>query len=185
MKLIIKIRQLFGNFNYRRKASRIKRNKKTVNLEDARKIGLLYIVTDERSYGKIIDFIRDLQGRNKTVVALGFVMSKDVPAFFSSSNSYSFFTLNDLNWYDKPSGTFINNFLNDKFDIVINLSLDDTFPLQYISGLSNAKLKVGKFGKDNSPYYDLMIETDTINETSQFIEQIIHYLSIIKNKDYA
>jgi len=185
MNLIIKIKQLFGNFDYRRKVSRIKRIKKTVNIDDARKIGLLYCVTDERSYGQIIDFIKKLQNLDKSVIALGFVMSKDVPAFFSSSNSYSFFTLKDLNWYNKPSGTFIDNFLKEKFDIVINLSLKDTFPLQYIAGLSDASLKVGKFAGENSPYYDMMIETDTINETSTFIEQITHYLSIIKNKEYV
>ena len=185
MKLFDKIRYLIGIFVYRRKLSGISRNKKTVNINDAGKIGLLYLVTDEKSYGKIVEFIRELQDQNKTVIALGFVKSKDVPDFFSSSNSYSFFTLKDINWYNKPSGTFINNFLKEKFDIVINLSLDDVFPLQYISGLSNANLKVGKFGKENSAYYDLMIETDNIKETATFIEQIVHYLSIIKNKNHA
>ena len=185
MKLFNKFRLFFGNYDYRRRASRLNRIKKTVNLDDAQRIGLLYLVHDERSYEKIINFIKDLQNKGKAVVALGFVMSKDVPAYFSSSNSYSFFTLKDLNWYYKPGNTFINNFLKEKFDVVINLSLEDTFPLQYIAGLSNAKLKVGKFGKDNSRYYDLMIETETVKELGDFIEQITHYLSIIKNKDYA
>ena len=182
MKLFNKLRQFFGNYDYRRRASGIDRNKKTVNIEDAQKIGLLYLVPDERSYEKIVDFIKNLQKQGKKVFALGFVMNKDVPSFFSSSNSYSFFTLKDLNWYNKPRSTFVTNFLNEKFDLVINLSLEDIFPLQYISGLSKANMRVGKYGEDNGQYYDMMIETDKINDLGSYIEQIAHYLSIIKNK---
>ncbi len=185
MKLFNKLRQFFGNYDYRRRASGIDRNKKTVNIEDAQKIGLLYLVPDERSYEKIVDFIKNLQKQGKKVFALGFVMNKDVPSFFSSSNSYSFFTLKDLNWYNKPRSTFVTNFLNEKFDLVINLSLEDIFPLQYISGLSKANMRVGKYGEDNGQYYDMMIETDKINDLGSYIEQIAHYLSIIKNKNYV
>lgn len=185
MTVINKFKKFFGNYNYKRRSARISRNKKTVNLDEAQKIGLLYKVPAENDYKKIIGFIKKLQGRGKTVFALGYVKNKDVPYFFTSSNSYSFFTLKDLNWYYKPGGSFVNNFLSEKFDIVINLSLQDDFPLQYICGLSNCSLRVGKFGTDNSRFYDLMIETDKIPELEYFIEQINHYLSIIKNKSYA
>lgn len=185
MGLVKKIKVILGNFLYNKRLAVIKHHKKTINLSDAKRIGLLYVVTDETSYEHIVRFIKKLQHLGITINALGFVMKKDVPEFFSSSNAYSFFTLKELNWLNIPNGTFINNFLNEQFDIVINLSLIDTFPLQYITGLSKSYMKVGKYADGNSRYYDIMIETDKINDMSIFVQEVTHYLSILKSKQYV
>jgi hypothetical protein len=92
----------------------------------------------------------------------------------------------------------------------LNLSLGDFYPVQFITALSPARFKAGRYSRDNQ-YLDLMIDihkenvlkTDTgdlsgirepkhgqvpnsedkpvrAGQLSFLIDQLIHYLSIIK-----
>ncbi|NJK86580.1 MAG: hypothetical protein HC906_12035 [Bacteroidales bacterium] len=64
-----------------------------------------------------------------------------------------------MNWYQKPFGDTIDQFIKTPFDILINLSLDESYPIKYILALSASKFKVGKFFKEPN-YMDLMIDVE-------------------------
>ena len=100
-------------------------------------------------------------------------------------DGYDFFCQKDLNWYNSPSSIYVKNFIGDKFDILLDLNLNDLFPLRYISSLSQANFKVGKKSDKNNSIFDLMIETDEKKGLKYFLKNIDTYLFIINNKNTA
>jgi hypothetical protein len=128
---------------------------------------------------------------------------------------FDFFTRKQLNWFFKPQSENVDAFIKKPFDLLIDLSLDNPFPLKYIITFSEAKFKAGRYS-DNCNYLDLMIDITKENEAMTalkdevekdnhlkgpinseveqivdkkiqteiqlnfLINQLIHYLSIIK-----
>ena len=108
----------------------------------------------------------------------------------------------------------VDAFIKEPFDLLINLSLEDYYPIRYIIALSPALFKVGKFDANEiyldfmidiekekqtikSLHYEIMKDTDQQQENNDIeadlekktetelqlsflINQLLHYLSIIK-----
>ena len=111
--------------------------------------------------------------------ALGFVKNKNLVQRFLPKLSYDFFSKRDLTWFYKPIHAQVRDFIDKEFDLLIDLSMQDNFPLKYIAGLSNAMLRVGKYSEENTQYYDLMIDTSSTMTSDEYLGQIRHYLTII------
>ena len=163
---------------------KIQRNRCVMNIDDAKSIGLVYDASDEATYAIVSDFVRFFQERQKTVKAIGFINYNRLPHYCFPKLFYDYFTKRDLNWYFKPNKTRIIDFINEEFDIIIDLCLYDCFPLICISGLSKAKFKVGRYSEKYPDIYDFMLKVDHEISLEDFIKEIINYLSIInKNQD--
>ena len=174
------LRIKIGRYYYKKEQLQTNRNCQMTNLQDARKIGILYTLDDVPDYDRVCDFVSLLQGNHKEVKALGFVKNKNLIQRFLPKISYDFFSKRDLTWFYKPIHTQVKDFIEKEFDLLIDLSLHDNFPLKYISGLSKALLRVGSFSDENSDYYDLMIDLKPTMTTEEYLGQIQHYLTIIK-----
>ncbi len=179
MNFFEKVKNSILDYHFRKELSKLTRNRKACNLDNAKTVGLLYSVKDEITYNKITKLVKSFQDRNKIVKSLGFINEKSIPHYCHPKLSYDYFTLKELNWFNKPNNSFIRDFVNIDFDLLIDLSIKDNIYLQYISGISKAKFKVGKFGDKNSNYYDLMINITENTSLDKFIEQLQHYISII------
>ena len=70
------------------------------------------------------------------------------------------------------------------FDLCINLDLHHSNVLQYVSGLSMARLKVGPWSENSEKFYDLMIKNESNNDLSEYIKQVNYYLSQLKPSTY-
>ena len=154
-----------------------------VNLIGARRVGILYTLNEIPDYEKVSEFVAQLQQEHKEVKALGFVKSKSMIHRFLPKLSYDFFTKKDISWFYRPIHTKVRDFMNKEFDLLIDLSAGDTFPLKYIAGLSRAICRVGRFSEDNSSYYDLMIDLKPAMTLDDYLCQIKHYLTIIKTNE--
>jgi len=119
-----------------------------------------------------------LKSNNVTVTALGYYPGKTIPDKFLLHSNINFFSNNDLNWYYKPKNTSLNKFINQKIDLFFDLSINNYFPVDFVSLLSNASFKVGMEKKDNVDF-DLMINIDKNKTIPYLIEQIKHYLMLI------
>ena len=173
------IRIKIGQYYYRKEQTQVDRPCKMTNLEDARRIGILYTLDEVPDYDRVSEFVSQLQGKQKEVKALGFVNNKNLIQRFLPKLSYDFFSNRDLTWFYKPIHTQVKDFIEKEFDLLIDLSLHDNFPLKYISGLSKALLRVGKFSEENTAYYDLMIDMKPSMTSEDYLGQIQHYLTII------
>jgi hypothetical protein len=184
--IIEKIKYLIGNYFLRKEIQRRHRNKRIINIAEAKNIGILYELSNEENYVIISNFVKYLQDKQKIVKALGYVPLKIVPHYCFPKLSFDFFTQKDLNWYYKPVNQRVNDFINCEFDILIDLSTEKKFPLEYVATLSSAKFKAGRKDHtkaDDEQLYDLMIDIEQHKTMLTFIKHINHYLSIINKKD--
>ena len=157
------------------------RERRIVNLHDARRIGVLYTLDDIPDYDTVCDFVTKLQHDHKEVKALGFVKNKNLVSRFLPKLSYDFFSKKDVNWFHIPVHPKVKDFIQQPFDILIDLSLKEILPLKYIAGHSMAHCRVGRFTDDNTCCYDLMIDAGPEMPMHEFIRQVTHYLSLINS----
>ncbi len=183
MEILKKIKHSIARYFLKNKLKKNTRERRFISLKEAKDIGILYLFTNEQDYNAISKFVKLLQDQNKKVKALGFVKQKNLTNRFLPKLSYDFFSQKDINWYGKPSNIFIKDFIEKDFDIIIDMSLQDNYPLQYISGVSKAKLKVGRIGEKNSDIYDIMLKNEKNTKLDKFINEVHHYLSILKSKN--
>ncbi|GAB4297342.1 MAG: hypothetical protein Kow0068_21570 [Marinilabiliales bacterium] len=161
------------------KIKKITRQKGTFNLENAKSIGILFNARNIAYYNSAREFFNYLKNKRIDIWSLGYTEDPDVIEAYSYQIGMNHFTKKSLNWYKKPKGNNIDQFINKELDILIDLSLIDFFPIHYIVGLSKAKMKVGIY-QEHSKYYDLMIDIGDNKNLDFYIEQLKHYLSIIK-----
>ena len=160
----------------------VRRNKMFLNLEDAKTIGIVFDATENENFELVKKYIHYLKELKKRVKSIGFFNMKETPPMAYSKLEYDFFSLKDLSWNNIPKNIYVRNFIEEQYDILIDLNLKDSFPLKYISTLSRAKFKVGKSSKWNSSIFDLMIEPDSSKGLKLFLRNIDKYLFIINKK---
>lgn len=173
------LRKRMGICSFKKERSHIEIQRRMTNLQDARRIGILYMLEDVPDYERVSEFVTELQHEHKEVKALGFVKNKNLISRFLPKLSFDFFSTKDLTWFYKPVHTTVRDFIEIEFDILIDLSLQDCFPLKYISGLSKSFCKVGRFSEENSSYYDFMIDSKSSTSFKEFLGYVKHYLTII------
>lgn len=181
--MISSIKRMAGSYFLNKKLSRMRRSKKLINLHSAGTIGIVYSVTDEESFNTVKKLVKDLTSRQRQVMALGFVNRKSIPNYCVAAGSGYHFSLADLNWYGGPRNAYIAEFINTEFDILIDLNLERFYVEDYITSLSKAKFKVGREDTGLQNSLDMMIKMKAGSTLAEFIEQIVHYLVIIKPND--
>jgi len=170
-----------GECHLKSKLKSFKRKSRFFNLDNAKTAGILFSNPDEQSFEAIKEFAILLKSKNISVTALGYIPGKKIPDKFLLHSNINFFSNNDLNWYYIPKNVSLNKFMNNKFDLLFDLSTNIHFPLHFVSVLSNASFKIGLETKENSDY-DLMFNIEKNKSVNFLIEQIKHYLAMINNK---
>lgn len=184
MNTYLKIQLVVGNFVLKKKLKQSRRIKKVHNLKTAKRIGIVFNATRQDDYRQVAFFVKHIQNRGIEVKVLGFVNNKDVPNEYLMKKNFSYFLKKSLNWYRKPVNPEVEKFLHEKFDIVIDFSLDNDYLFNYITALSPSRFKVGKFKEPNN-HYDLMIKINKDKDLKYFIEQASHYLEVINRPELS
>jgi len=157
------------------------RQQKQINLENARTVALLYYLPDEDTYKTMETILGRLIEMKLKVRVVCYTALKTAPHYFIPKITQDIITAKDVNLRLQPQKAFIKEFINTEYDILIDLSLTNHFPLLYCAALSKAGLKVGRYQEDHEMYYDLMIHTGPDETIDSFATQVIHYLSRINN----
>lgn len=181
--LLNRIRQIIWTAQFHRELSLVKRQRKYISLMDADNIGILYDASEEENYHVVYNFVRTLIEQQKKVKALGYVNETIIPHYCHPRLSFDYFTLKDLNWYKKPIGHFVKDFVSNEFDMVINLDVNNLNQLTYITGISAARFKVGRFNDGNKDSFDLMIDLKDPTNIEILLKEINHYLTILRPPD--
>jgi hypothetical protein len=135
------------------------RDTKVCNINEAKTVGIIYNATNSVSFEIIRDFTRILIQKKIEVSVLGYVDSKKLIDHYLYRKGFDFFTKNNLNWYNRPKSDTVDDFMNKPYDILINLSLEEYYPIQYVLALSPSAFKVGKYFEEPN-YMDLMIDIE-------------------------
>ncbi len=182
MSIVKKTRKKAGEYFLRKEFTDVKRQKKSVNFEEAETIALLFDATVPEEFEVVKKYIKSLKDNKRKVRAMGFYDAKEQPALMSSKLEYDFFTRKQLKWYLKPDDPIVENFISEPFDILINLCSNHKMPLLYIMALSRATLKVGRSHPKYEAYYDIIIEVPAETGISSFIQLAEKYLNMIHPK---
>lgn len=142
------------------------------NIEHAKHIGIIYNATEGVSFEIIRNLVKDLSGSSRKITVLGYVDSKKLIDNYLYRKGFDFFSKNDLNWYWRPVSPLVDQFIKEPFDLLINLSLENHYPIQYITAMSPATFKAGKFSPDDI-YLDLMIDIEKEKQAMQALQQEI------------
>jgi len=159
------------------------RKVKTSNLNEAENVGLTYYVKNQDDYNKINKLLNYLKGEFgiRKIKALVYFPSKEDPDFLQSKVALDYFTKNEVSFTLQPISNDVTNFINEPFDILIDLTANEFHPLKYITLQSNAHLKIGRHKPENEPFYDLMIAEEKDDDFESYVNHIVKYLSLLKN----
>ncbi len=173
MKIVEDFKHFIGKRAINKKVARTKRVVKVCNLNNAKTIGIIFNANHIISYEIIKDFTKHLSEKGIDYNALGYVNDKELIDHYLYRKGFDFITKAQLNWYYKPSGSVVDDFVKKPFDILISLSLEKSFPIDYIVAASKAKFKVGKL-IENVSYTDLMIDMEKENQVMHNLHEEIN-----------
>ncbi len=169
MKLFEQIKSYFGEQALASHLKNQKRDARMCNIDSAQSIGILFNATHLVSFEIVKELAKNLDKKGRTIEVLGYVDSKQLIDHYLYRKGFNFFTRTQLNWYNKPEDENIDTFIRKPFDILLDLSLDNPFPIKYILACSIARFKAGRY-TDEQMYLDLMIDIQKELETMSTIK---------------
>lgn len=178
------VRNLKLNTGIRRLNKRLRnftRIRESHNLETAKTAGILFTPTDQASFEQIKQFLTYLGNFKLQIYVLGYIDAKTIPESFLFWKGINLFSRKELGWSMIPSTPVVNDFIDKPFDVLLDLSLQDFFPVEYIARLSKSKFKVGRFTENHSAY-DLMFELPEGNNLDNYLEYIKKYVNLINTE---
>lgn len=154
------------------------RQKIVCNMDDAKTIGICFPFTGKEDFELLKKYVLYLRDLKKKVKAIGYYISKEEPAVQYSKVDYDFFAKSSHNWYGKPTDHIVKNFIEEEFDIFIDINPNNDPVLTYIAALSHAKFKVGRFDEKDW-IHDLLFESPNEKGLKFFLRQVDTYLAMI------
>lgn len=150
-------------------------DKYNLDLKDAHRIAVLFEASDLNSINLVKKFITSLVKNKYQINALGYVDDAHKSLEHLSTLYFDYISKAQLNWYGKPKGMIIDNFLEEDYDVLIDLSLKSHYPLTYLTLASSAEFKVGRFRKDIC-IFDHEIKMKNFQSLDSLIKDVTHCL---------
>jgi len=171
-----------GKYYLRQKLKRLKRKVVTHNLESAKTALILYDATEANEDKLAREFAKRLKEEMIKVDGLGFYNKKGKNVERPKDElGYVYFDPTMLNWMRIPSDKQIIKKIAFDYDLLIDLNLENHFPLEYISSLSKAKFKVGSSKSNCAEFCDLTLSLQQ-EDKQELMKQILVYLNMINHK---
>nr|WP_294898308.1 hypothetical protein [uncultured Pedobacter sp.] len=175
--ILSKYRLKSGFYKLKQEIKKISRKNKSISLKAAKYIGILVTVKNQAELNEVAKMANDLVKAQKNVRLLAF--TEDYSLKSPEGSNIQMLSKEDVNWSLIPKREKIINFVNNEFDILINLCTEICFPLVYVTALSKSFFKVGAYHKKNSAIYDFMVATQQ-QSISGFSVELKYYLDKIK-----
>lgn len=170
-----------GRYKMKRRLLHLKRIPYSGNFNSARSIGVVWDASVPDEFRHLSQFYQKMQERHIEVFILGWYPDKILPDRLTAIRYLSIIRAENVDFFYCPASAEAEEFMKRKFDILIDLNFEKIFPLEYISSLSCAGLKVGIFDteKENN-YFDLMMQMKKNSDKGEYLSQVIHYLELVK-----
>ena len=165
MKLIDNIKRNAGLSALNKASRTVKRNKFIYNLVTARSVAIIGVVNTIKDFDDISSLQKFLVDKNMMVDILVYFPGKETPQQLLLRKGITIFNKNEINWYGKPLHPSVELFCKKEYDILIDLSLNELFPLRWIATLSRSRFKAGSLGYTGNPY-ELIISVEERNYIS-------------------
>ena len=154
----------------------VNRKRKSCSWEEAKHIWVLYEAEEQE---QILSFLEQLGKQKKKVHTCVFVAEKNLPEFPDSVRVIH--ALTDLNLFNIPSKEVLKSFIEQKADILIDLTRTQNHPMKYLMLQHPCSNKVGI--KDSEvDLYDLSISVASRDDLKQMCKHILFYLQAIRSE---
>uniref|UniRef100_UPI003217EF7E DUF6913 domain-containing protein n=1 Tax=uncultured Draconibacterium sp. TaxID=1573823 RepID=UPI003217EF7E len=150
-----------------------KRHPVIPSLQQHSKVGVIWQPSEKPA----VHFLRDHFNKQGAIF-------RDYCIFDSDSNppiEANSLTVADLNWWGIPKPDKAGEFIEIKFDLLLNIALEPNFAIDYITALSKAKFKIGSSPNDEN-YFDLNIKIGKNQDAMFLAQQQIFYLAQLNKK---
>ena len=179
-----KIIRRFGHFFAGRKLKKELLNRRvqreTVPFEQAKTVGVLFTAHSEEDIQTALNYVKSLTDVGKSVEYIGYIAIKDYKKKYNGQTIDARYIFeSDFDFFHRPKLNAIEKFYKNNFDLLISLNYTNQFSINYISSLSRARMRIGKFNINTVNAYDFMID-DKGESMISYIEQLNHYLKILK-----
>lgn len=152
------------------------RKRKSCSWEEAEHIWVIYEAEDQE---QIQSFLEQLGKQKKKVQTCVFVAEKKRPEFPDSVRVIH--ASSDLNLFNIPSDELLKSFIEQKTDVLIDLTHSQNYPMKYLMLQHPCSYKVGI--KDSEvDLYDLSISVELRDDLKQICKHILFYLEAIRSK---
>ncbi len=170
--------RLFNSYIKKRLFLAYRKQKRVVNiitLADAGSVGILWNPADEDSIETYEALRKILNGKGIKSFGLAYISSKREKETLATVSNSWLINNGNVGFFGRPRGGDGLHFMQQEFDILLDLSINKTVALQYILIHSSAKFKVGWRSEDPN-LYDLEIDVTANPNCRYLMEHIIHYL---------
>jgi hypothetical protein len=182
MELAKGIRLRIGKNLLDRKVVKIKRKVWYSNIGMVSKIGIVWDASNAGDFVHLSKFCQKMNERGITVKVIGYFPGKTLPDQYTAIRYFNCLNKDEVNFFYHPLSQDATDFINMKFDILIDLNFKKLLPLDCITSLSVAGLKVGLLDQRRKEIYDLMMEYVKPVEINEFLDQTLHYLEMIREE---
>jgi hypothetical protein len=185
MSIVKKTKLALANYSLKKELANFRRNQKpnTFKFGEIKTVGILFDAKNTEDFETVKRYLLYLREYKKRVKIIGYFNSKEIPALTYSKLEYDFFSNKELNKIGKPTSPIIKNFIEEEYDLLLDLNVHDHFPLKYIAALSKAHFKVGKYNENDTEIYDMMIDADNTKTVKYFLRQIDTYINMLNNTE--
>lgn len=182
MELFKRIRLKIGDGMLRNKLAGTDRKPHYSNIRQVKNIGIVWDATKTDDFNFLSRFYQRMAEAKTDVKIMGYYPGKTLPDQLTAVRYLSVIRRDELNVFFHPVSSETISFINNKFDVLIDLNFKKLLPLQYITTLSNAGLKVGLFESDSiySPF-DLMMDIKYPVSVEDYLNHVVHYLEMINS----
>ena len=173
------IKLYLGQHLLNRELKNFYRTQRIYNLDLAETIGIIYEYKNEEEFKVVGQLINQLYDEKKRVKAMVYIKETKLLRYIPQRLTVDYIRPNDIDWFYRPHSTYVSDFINSRFHILIDLNFNRAFPLNYIVSLSRAYYKVGVFHENNKKQLDLLIKMDPERGLNYVVREIIRYLKVI------
>ncbi len=145
---------------------------KTINLNQAKSIGIVFDTSNKNNYDEVKFFVKQNFQKEKNVQIIGFIPEKVKQHNYISDKNYLFYSIKECSFFMKPQKEEILNFVDEKLDLLLVLTTHYYQAIHWIVSLSKAGLKAGGLG----PYQDDLDFMIELKEPS--VTDLLQYLAV-------
>jgi hypothetical protein len=181
MELFKNIRLKIGDAILSKKASRLERKVSYSSFGDIRSIGIVWDASRPSEFLCLSRFHQQMQSKKIEVKIFGYYPGKNLPDQYTAIMYLTCIRKDEISKFYLPMTSEANTFINNPFDVLIDINFDRQYPLRYITMLSRAKLKVGLYENGSSgSSADVMMELKRPVDLDSYLTHILHYLEMIR-----
>ncbi|MFO7874443.1 MAG: hypothetical protein R6U62_08165 [Bacteroidales bacterium] len=160
-----------------------KRQRQFVSYDQAREIAILCSLHDKEERDVILHIKDELEADGKRVRMLCLANKKSDPEALENLSDDQICYQKEFAWTMRPKTDHLKGFVNNRFDVLLDLSPAKAFPLKYLAVLSPSSYKIGPYHPDFLAIYDLFINAGEECPATELARHAVHYLKLIKTPD--